>query len=389
MGNLDCRSLEDKFGINLAAEPRYVFQIPEYNSEQLLSLYTAIGERQESQWGEAILHTLLDWCGTDLALAESLGAQFYGNWRDNIIYDETVAECIGRWLKSDALVDKYRQTFYEFAEPAKVYVRLLNSGGKVPSHSPYCNQEPEGSIRELFMLGLISTNLLPGFYQYRNLTVRFLALQSDLEAPPVDALDLLRKYSNGRIGAILQDTELSLRLLVLRCFTRMGYDAVRNKLLNTRTDEQPVPTELRKSLQEWAKATGGAERQKELGQHLAQYQNEFYGSRNLWARICALYCSDLGIELGPGAEPPLAKAVSYMTFGELTNLLLSLDSFVFSRWTDKEIGKEPPVKRWPGYMALLRRLRNQSAHLRNVAFQDIEDLLITVREIRRDIEKYV
>jgi hypothetical protein len=77
-----------------------------------------------------------------------------------------------------------------------------------------------------------------------------------------------------------------------------------------------------------------------------------------------------------------------MTFGELTNLLLSLDSFVFPRWTDKEIGKEPPAKRWPGYMALFRRLRNQSAHLRNVAFQDIEDLLITVREIRRDIEKY-
>jgi hypothetical protein len=61
---------------------------------------------------------------------------------------------------------------------------------------------------------------------------------------------------------------------------------------------------------------------------------------------------------------------------------------VFPRWTDKEIGKEPPTKRWPAYMALLQRLRNQSAHLRNVAFQDIEDMLTTVREIRRDIEKY-
>jgi hypothetical protein len=388
IGNLDCRSLEEKAGIGLATEPRFVFQMPEYGTEHLLTLYAAIGGRQEAEWGEAILHTFLDWCGTDLALAESLGAYFYGDWRGRIIYDDLVADCIGRWLETDPLVEEYRQTFRRLEEKTNVYISLLNSGGKILSHSPYCDQEPDECIRDLFMSGVISANLLQGFYQYRNLTVRLLALQSEPDAPPVDALDMLRRYSNGRIAAVLQDAELSLRLLALRCFSRMGYDAVRDKLQNTRTDEQAVPTDLRKSLLEWAKTTGGQPRQQELGQYLSQYQRKFEAERHLWARIRGLYAKDLGVELGPRTEPPVAKAVSYLTFGELTNLILSLDAVAFPRWTGTEIGKDPPGKRWPGYVALLRRLRNQSAHLRNVAFQDIEDLMVTVREMRKDIEKY-
>lgn len=388
IGNLDCRTVEDLAGVYLATEPRFVFQIPEYNADLLLSLYSSLADRQESQWGEAILYMLLDWCGTDLALAESLGAHFYGNWRDSVLYEETVAECIGRWLKSDPLVAGYRQTFQQLNEANRGVVRLLNSGGKIPCHSPFCTQEPDPCIRYLYMSGAISMNLLPGFYQYRNLTVRLLALQSEPDAPQVDMLDLLRKHSNGRIAAVLQDAELSLRLLVLKCFSRIGYAAVRQNLMSTRTEEQAIPTDLRKSLMEWAKNTGGPSRLQELGKHLSQYQKQFEASLNLWTRICGLYASELGIELTPEIEPPLSKAVSYMTFGELSNLILSLETTAFPRWQKKEIGKDPPGKRWPGYMALLRRLRNQSAHLRNVAFQDTEDLLVAVREIRKDIQNY-
>jgi len=34
-------------------------------------------------------------------------------------------------------------------------------------------------------------------------------------------------------------------------------------------------------------------------------------------------------------------------------------------------------------------LRNQAAHLRNVTFQDMEDLLATVNEMGRDMLDYV
>ncbi len=387
VGNLDCRYLEDSRGIVLAAEPRFAFQMPEYNSEHLITLYSAIGRRQDSEWGEAILYTILDWCGPDLALADSLGAHFYGDWRNNI-YEETVADAIGRWLNTDALVDEYRQIFQRLDEQGKTLISLLNTGGKVRSHSPYCNQEPDKSIRRLFLSGVVSPNLLPGFYQYRNLTMRLLALQSEPGAPPVESLDLLRKYSNGRIGDVLQDAELSLRLLALRCFNRMGYTAVRDKLKATRTDEQAISPDLRRSLLGWAKATGGADQQRALGQHITQYQKDFEARRNLWTRVCGLYAEEIGVESSNDLEPPLAKTVSFMTFAELSNLVLSLGTTAFPRWTGKELGKNAPGKRWPGYMSLLRRLRNQFAHLRNVAFQDIEDLITAVWEMRKDIERY-
>ena len=387
LGDLDCRSLQNQFGLALAAEPRFVFQIPEYSSEHLLTLYTSICRRQDSEWGEAILYTILDWCGSDLSLAESLGAHFYGNWRNNI-YDDTVAESIEHWLKTDQLVDEYRQNFLCLDEPSKSLVKLLNMGGKIQSHSPYCNQEPNESIRRMFLSGIVSPNLLPGFYQYRNLTVRLLALQSESESPSVDSLDLLRKYSNGRIGNILQDVELSLRLLALRCFTRMGSDAVREKLETTRTDEQAIPTDFRKSLLEWAKVNGGPDQQESLGRYITQYQKEFNAGHNLWSRIRELYATDMQIELADNVEPPFAKTVSFMTFSELSNLILSLGSTAFPRWDGTDFSREPPGRRWPAYLALLGRLRNQTAHLRNVAFQDMEDLFTIVREMRKDIDRY-
>lgn len=387
VGNLNCRGLEDQYHLALAAEPRLVFQIPEYNTEQLISLYSSIGQRQDSEWGEAILFTILDWCGPDLALAESLGAHFYGIWRDNI-YDETVADTIGRWLKTDQLVDEYRRYIQSLDEPGKALINLLNTGGKVPSHSPLCNQEPNESIRRLYLSGIVSPNLLPGFYQYRNLTMRLLAFQAEPDVPPLENLDMFRKYSNRRIGDVLQDAELSLRLLALCCFTRMGYDAVREKLKAIRTDELALPTDFRKSLLEWAKVNGGPNQQESLGRYLTQYQKDFNARHNLWSRIREMYATEMHIELADNVELPFAKMVSFMTFSELSNLIQSLGSTAFPRWDGTDFSREPPGRRWPAYLALLGRLRNQTAHLRNVAFQDMEDLFTIVREMRKDIDRY-
>jgi hypothetical protein len=387
-GNLDCRNLEDSIGLRIASEPCYVLETTEYNAEHLLLIYAAIGAHQESQWGEAIQYTLLDWCGTDLALASSLGSQFYGNWRDFPLYDDVVADCIGRWLKTDPLVEEYRQLISCLPAPCMKLINTLNSGGKIPSHSPHFSLEPNESIRHLFTKGVISTNLLPGFYQYRNLTMRLLALQNDNNVLPVEPFDLLRKFSNGRNAAVLQDVEISLRMLAQRCFKHMGYETVKDKLQKTRTDDQAMSKELRISLLDWAKQKDEDQRHHALNKHLAQYTKDFEAAKNLWSRIRELYSHSRGEPLKEDEPLPLEKATDYMTFNELANLILSLGDVAFPRFLTSAAGKDAPAKRWPAHLSLIRRLRNQSAHLRNFALQDTEDLLVAVREIRKDIEKY-
>ena len=205
------------------------------------------------------------------------------------------------------------------------------------------------------------------------------------QSAAISSTDLLRRSTNNRIGAILQDVELSLRQLMTRCFAKMGFDEVKQKLERTRTDEQAVSAELRKSLQVWSRNIGSPNLPQEVSKHLLAYQKEFDQAHSLWAKVCQLYRDELGEE---AIDPPLAKIVDYVTFNELANLLMSLETVAFPRSTNQDAKREPPSKRWPTYLARLRRLRNQSAHLRNVGFQDFEELLRTVKEMRWDIQNY-
>ena len=169
----------------------------------------------------------------------------------------------------------------------------------------------------------------------------------------------------------------------------MGFDAVKQRLEATKTDELPMTPELRKSLSDWAQQTGGEELQRSLTKHLTDYTKEFHQTRNLWIRVRDMHSSELGVTGEIVQEPSMAKIAEYLTFSELSNLIQSLCPEIFPNWRKDTPGRQPPSKTWPTHLARLRRLRNQAAHLRNVTFQDMEDLLTTTREMRRDMKDYI
>ena len=209
VGSLDCRYLEREYGVRLVFNPRSFFVMPEYGLDDLLRIYSTVGKRQECEWGEAILHFMHDWCGNDLSLLNGIGAHFYGNWREHL-YDSSVMECLDRWLIGDPVVDEYRQVLAQIEGQGKQYLQLLCKGGKPVCHAAAIEHETDQPLRDLYYRGILSSNLIPGFYQFRNLTMKLLAMQCDGQER-VSANVLLRKSSNNRINLLLQDVELTLR----------------------------------------------------------------------------------------------------------------------------------------------------------------------------------
>ncbi len=60
---------------------------------------------------------------------------------------------------------------------------------------------------------------------------------------------------------------------------------------------------------------------------------------------------------------------------------------VFPRFPD-EVAAKRVKEGWQEALAKVARLRNQVAHLRNVRFQDMEDLARTLDRMRRDVIDY-
>jgi hypothetical protein len=311
----------------------------------------------------------------------------YGEWRDRL-YDESVAECLDRWLSADPDVDEYRNTLKKMDGANRDYIALLCSGGKVPCHASAIEHETDGALRGLFFSGFVSPNLIPGFYQFRNLTVKLLAMREHVGAE-ITSASLLRRSSNARINVLLQDIELSLRHLLSCCFRQMGFNPVKQRLEATKTDELPMATELRKLLSDWAEQTGGEDLKQKLTKYLTEYTKDFHRTHTLWARVCGLHSLEIGSNGDATHEPTEGRIVEYLTFNELSKLIRSLCPKVFPNWGKETPGRQPPAKSWSAHLARLSRLRNQSAHLRNVTFQDMEDLLTTIRELRRDMKDYV
>lgn len=386
VGSFDCRCSEFEAGFPATRNPRSLFLMPDYHRDDLLRIYSVIGQKGECEWGEAILYFLHDWCGSDLSLVEGISTYLYGNWRERL-YDDSVADCLERWLRDDPAVDEYRRYLRTLQGPRRDYVRLLCSGGKVPCRATAIEHETDSTLRALYFDGLIIQNLIPGFYQFRNLTVKLLAMQREATTGVAPA-SLLRRSTNSRAIAVLQDTEVSLRHLLGRCFSAKGLLDVKRRLSETKTDEMPISSELRRSLLGWAREAGSEGLQQKLLRHLTDYTKDFYSTRNLWSRVCRLH-TELDENPRELQDPPLEKVAEYLTFNELGDLILNLCPEVFPNWGKETSGRQPPAKRWPTYLARLRRLRNQSAHLRNITFQDMEDLLSTSEEMRRDMIEYI
>ena len=385
--SLDCRCPEVEDALPMIRDPQVLVIVPEYYRDDLLRIYPVIGRGQRCEWGEAILYFVHDWCGTDLALVKGMSTYFYGEWRDRL-YDESVVECLDRWLIADQAIDKYRRTLDRMSGKARDYIRLLCSGGKVPCHAFAIEHESDSALRGLFFSGFITKNLIPGFYQFRNLTVKLLAMREHVRID-ITSASLLRSSSNARINVLLQDTELSLRHLLTSCFREMGIDAVRRKLQATRTAESPMAPELRKSLTDWAQKTGSDDLHEKVMKHLTEYTINFHRTHSIWTRVCGMHSSAIGGMDVAIIEPKVESIAEYLTFNELSDLIQSFCPIVFPNWCKAIPGRQPPAKSWGSHLARLRRIRNMSAHLRNVSFQDMEDLLTTTREMRRDIKDNV
>lgn len=390
LGNLDCRAMQEQHGLALHGQPRAHLLFPELGRDDLLWLYCAIAERHECKWGEALLYFVLDWCGSDLVLVERLAERFFGDW-SNDLYDDTVADCLEQWLETDPRVAAYRQRVHGLPVDCARHRQLLSCGGKLLRHGPEFPHETDGGLRKMFLGGLLSVNLLPGYYTARHLLARFVLAEALGTDKAADAFSLFRSAANERVTALLQDVELAMRRLLLAVFEAHPAEAWRVRLASKKTDEHFIAPELYKALLTWAYETGGEshgnELREKMGRFLSEQQKDFKKLHNLWTAACERWRVATGRE-GTADEPSVVEAVDYLTFKEVAELVQSLQDRIFADKNWEKLGVEAPKQRWPSYFSRIRRLRNAAAHLRNLSFQDVEDLLRDLRSLREDLHKF-
>jgi hypothetical protein len=385
LGGLDAREIKAASAIELGSDTRSHLCLPELGRDALLRLYHSIATRDErlwGRWGEAMLYFVLDWCGNDLSLVEDLVEHFYGDWTENI-YDESVAECLGNWLKESPAVRGYRNRYAALPDSCKKQLQLLCNGGKLRLRRPEIHLEPSDDIRLLFLNGFLSMNLLPGYYQFRNLLARYVVEEQIGRAPA--PINLLRRSANSRINALLQDIEVALRAMLRSVFLQMSADEVRTLLKSTKTEQKLYEPDLQRTLLDWAgnlPLPAPQEAKAELAKLLKEKREEFEANSNLWTKVCSVFSESLGP--GVGAEPTPEQGVGCLTFAELSALLQTLADRLFLNKPSSGRIIDSPKKRWPEYLTKVRRLRNEAAHLRNISFQDIEDLLEILNAVRRD-----
>jgi hypothetical protein len=120
---------------------------------------------------------------------------------------------------------------------------------------------------------------------------------------------------------------------------------------------------------------------------LARHRLAFKMANSVWARVTQM----MQVEESEEEDQPVPehlRVIDYLTFGELGEVLLALIDRVFPGIADKPTLKATVKQRWQESIAKVRRLRNRAAHLRNVAFQDMEDLVGTVEGMRKDLMAY-
>jgi hypothetical protein len=99
----------------------------------------------------------------------------------------------------------------------------------------------------------------------------------------------------------------------------------------------------------------------------------------------------MGKDAATGDEellPDHVRCIEYLTLSELSVVFLDILDSVFTKIpsTGYEAGKL--VERWRESLAKIQRMRNQVAHLRNIHFQDVEDIVRTIESMRKDLLLY-
>lgn len=385
LGPLDARRIEAETGKRIHAVPRSHVSFPLLPRDELLALYRSIGEAARCKWGEPILFLLLDLCGNDLSLVHSATEYLYGDWTSKL-YDENIWDRVGAWLREDAVVNQYRTRLAELPELAREYLRLLRLGGKPPCQRPDVLEELDDALRLLWLQGFLVPNLLPGFYQLRNLTMRVLISEADEPWSFFGPDFLFRRSNNERIGQLLQDAETMLRGLLLAVFHRIGPERVEQVLRGKQSDREFMPGELNKAILQWADEQGGVEAKASLNAILVDHRKAFREGNSVWANVERMMTAFKPAD-EQGGLPAHLRSIDFLTFNELSVVLLDLLDDVFPG-VPLGVEKKRLQDRWRENMARIQRLRNTVAHLRNVEFRDMEGLAGIVETMRNDLRAY-
>ena len=401
-GNLDVRAADRQLGVKLCSVPSAHVSFPIVTRDELVEAYRAMAGARGSahvsfpiltrdelaaayrtiaaergcRWGDAVLYLMLDLCGTDLALVRSATDYLHGDWTDRL-YDESVWDRVQEWLKDDDTVDAYRTRLSALPTSCETILALIRFGGKPQCLRAELIEEVDDGLRRLCLDGFIIPNLLPGFYQLRNMVVRFLLDES------VQPELLFRRATNERAAALLQDAETMLRQVLASVFGRIGVDAAREKLEAMPQPGEVIDKELNRAILEWAKQNCTAEAVKGLNDLILEHRARFKKSNSVWETVVQMMQQDNVA----GNGSPHIQCIDYLTFDQLGRLVLGLMEEAFPGLTD-DLARKRVRENWLEGVAKVRRLRNQVAHLRNVGFQDMEDLVRTLERMRRDVIKY-
>ena len=379
-GQLDTRKIYDRFGVRIHTIPKSHISFPTLPRDEILAVYNAIAEANDCRWGEAIMFLLLDFCGNDFSLLQGATEYLYGDWSDKL-YDESIWDRVTEWLANDAVVDEYRQCLNRLSEPCKQYLDLIRLGGKPPCPRAELLEEVDSALRELCLQGFLVQNHLPRFYQLRNLTIRFLIHE------PLSPYALFRRASNERVGQLLQDVETMLRCTVFSTFNNLGEVEVIDLLKGKQGDSEFMPAQLNQALLDWANTRGGRELKESLNALLIEHRKTFKLNNSIWARVNKIMENEMPEE-DEQAIPKHLQCIDYLTFAELGDIFLSLLEHVFPSVVNDVNAKNRLKGRWRDSISKVRRLRNQVAHLRNIEFQDMEDLVGTIDGMRKDLINY-
>jgi hypothetical protein len=319
---------------------------------------------------------MLDLCGTDLALIKSATDYLHGDWSDRL-YDESVWDRIEEWLKNDDTVGEYRVRLKTLPSSCAATLALVRFGGKPQCLRAELIEEVDDGLRRLCLAGFIVPNLLPGFYQLRNLVVRFLLDES------VRPELLFRRATNERVAALLQDTETMLRQVLASVFTVMGLDAAKTQLMKIQQPKEMIDEKLNGAILKWSRENCSEEAHKVLTSILSEHRDAFKAANSAWYTAMKMMQRDGAADDGS----PHIQCIDYLTLDQLGVLVLALMGEVFPH-LKKESDKKRVREAWLEAVAKMRRLRNQVAHLRNVGFQDMEDLTRTLERMRQDVIDY-
>jgi hypothetical protein len=375
-GNLDARSVDHQLGVKLCSVPSAHVSFPILTRDELLAVYLAIADRGGCRWGDAVLYLMLDLCGTDLSLVRSATQYLHGDWSDRL-YDESVWDRVQEWLRNDEIVDACRARLKALPPGCEAALALIRFGGKPQCLRAELIEEVDDSLRRLCLDGFIIPNLLPGFYQLRNLVVRFLLDES------VQPEFLFRRATNERAAALLHDAETMLRQILTAVFARIGVDAARERMEAMQQPKELIDKKLYRSLLEWAKQKCAPEAVKGLNDLLLQHRTEFKKANSVW--IAANETARREDVSDDGSAH--IRCIDNLTLDQLGRLVLGLIEEVLPRLAN-ELARKRARERWQEGVAKVSRLRNLVAHLRNVGFQDIEDLTHTLEGMRRDLIEY-